>query len=47
MNWCLRGYFCGCTVVKVWVVEVGGVAGGEGSRAACRCEEIEVTADFW
>ena len=51
-GWCqlyryLESYLCIRTVIKVWVVEVGGVAWGQGSRCTCRCEEVEVTADFW
>ena len=50
-------YMAGSNWIGVWevtsayvrssVVEVGELTVGKGSRAACGCEEVEVTADFW
>ena len=42
----LRGYLCVRAVVSVWVVEVGELTRGKSGRSACRCEEVEVLADF-
>ena len=47
LDWCLGGYFCVRAVINEWVVEVGELTGGKGSRVACGGEEVEVTTDFW